>query len=188
MYIYIYVLSVRVFHGNRTHNLCAANVGVGGPGEVLFDVHLLKFSAADSLHSQAVDGRDSPEVHHNLLLSYSHWRTGCLHHTIQPAVPLSVVRFIVVADETYHWCVIGKLDDVVGAELGSAVVGQQREEQRSEHTALWGTCAQCGSVAADKDWLSSFSYKVQDPVIEGIVKLHIQLLIIIIFIYNYIYI
>ncbi|XP_016321015.1 purinergic receptor P2X, ligand-gated ion channel, 8 [Sinocyclocheilus anshuiensis] len=43
-------------------------------------------------------------------------------------------------------CVISKLDDVVGAELGSAVVGQQFEEQRAEHTALWGTCAQCGSA------------------------------------------
>ncbi len=37
-------------------------------------------------------------------------------------------------------------NDVVGAELGSAVVGQQREEQRARHTALWGTCAQCGSA------------------------------------------
>ncbi len=63
---------------------------------------------------------------------------------------LSVVCFIVVAVTA----VIGKLDDVVGAELGSAVVGQQREEQRAEHTALWGTCAQCGSargVVADTD-------------------------------------
>ncbi len=37
---------------------------------------------------------------------------------------------------------------------GSAVMGQQREEQRAEHTALWGTCAQCGSargVVADTD-------------------------------------
>ncbi len=42
----------------------------------------------------------------------------------------------------------------VGAELGSAVVGKQREEQRAEHTPLLGTCAQCGSdrgVAADTD-------------------------------------
>ncbi len=62
-----------------------------------------------NLHSRAVDGQwgvvngVSPEVHHNLL---------CLPHikgqvvsttTIQPAVHfLSVVRFIVVADETYH--------------------------------------------------------------------------------------
>lgn len=42
--------------------------------------------------------------------------------------------------------VIRKHDDVVGAELGSAVLGQQPEEQRAEHTALWGTCAQCGSA------------------------------------------
>ncbi len=64
------------------------------------------------------------------------------------------MRFIVIADETYHCFVISKLDDVVGAELGSAVMGQQREEQRAEHTALWGTCAQCGSargVVADTD-------------------------------------
>ncbi len=67
---------------------------------------------------------------------------------------LSVVHFIVVADETYHCCVISEIDDVVGAELGSAVVGQQHEEQRAEHTSLWGTCAQCGSargVVADTD-------------------------------------
>ncbi len=67
------------------------------------------------------------------------------HHSASCATS-SVVRFIVVADETYHLCVICKLDDVVGAELGSAVVGQQREEQRAEHTALRGTCAQCGSA------------------------------------------
>ncbi len=81
----------------------------------------------------------SPEVHHNLL---------CLPHIegqIVSATPFSqlchflpVVRFIVVADETYHCCVISELDDVVGAEHGSAVVGQQQEEQLAEHTALWG--------------------------------------------------
>ncbi len=72
---------------------------------------------------------------------------------------LSVVRFIVVANETYHWCVIGKLDDVVGAEFCSADVGQQREEQWAEHTALWGTCAQWGSargVPANTDRLRSY--------------------------------
>ena len=97
----------------------------------------------------------SPEVHHNLL---------CLLHIegqVVSATPfsqlchfLSVVHFIAVADETYHRCVIRKLDDVVGAELGSAVVGQQCEEQRAEHTALWVTCAQCGSArgfVADTD-------------------------------------
>ncbi|XP_016367867.1 protein groucho-2-like [Sinocyclocheilus rhinocerous] len=58
--------------------------------------------------------------------------------------------FIIVADDTYHSCVISKLDDVVAAELGSAVVGQQREEQRAEYTALRGTCAQCDSAGVGK--------------------------------------
>ncbi len=102
-----------------------------------------------------VNGVPPPEVRHNLL---------CLLHIegqIVSATPfsqlchfLSVVRFIVVADETYHCCVISELDDVVGAELGSAVMGQQCEEQRGEHTALWGTGAQSGSargVVADTD-------------------------------------
>ncbi len=82
---------------------------VGGPGEVLCDVHPQEFSAADSLHSRAVDGQwgvvniFSPEVHHNLL---------CLPHIEGQVVSttpfsqlchfLSVVRFIIVADETYH--------------------------------------------------------------------------------------
>ncbi len=116
-------------------------------------MHPQEFGAADSLHSRAVDGqwgvitRVLSEVHHNLL---------CLTHIeglVVFTTPfsqlyhfLSVVRFIVVADETYHGCVICKLDDVVGAEFVSAVVGQQREEQRAVHTALWGTCAHCGSA------------------------------------------
>ncbi len=48
--------------------------GVGGPGEILCDVHPQEFSAADFLHSRAVDGQwgvvngvPPPEVHHNLL-------------------------------------------------------------------------------------------------------------------------
>ncbi len=122
-------------------------------------MHPQEFSAVDALHSRAVDGQwgvvngVSPEVHHNLLC--------LLHIEGQIATPfsqlhhfLSVVRFIVAADETYHRCVISELDDVVGAVFGSAVVGQQREEQRAEHTAMWGTCAQCGSaggVVADMD-------------------------------------
>ncbi len=124
--------------------------GGGGGGEM---VHV---SGGRGLHGvSGVNGVPPPEVHHNLL---------CLLHIegqIVSATPfsqlchfLSVVRFIVVADETYHCCVVSELDDVVGAELGSAVVGQQREEQRAEHTALWGTCAQCGSargVVADTD-------------------------------------
>ncbi len=97
----------------------------------------------------------SPEVHHNLFsLTQIEGQVVCTTPFSQLCHFLSVVRFIVVADEAHHCCVISELDDVVGAELGSAVVSQQREEQRAEHTALWGTCAQCGSargVVADTD-------------------------------------
>ncbi|XP_050958231.1 ribonuclease inhibitor [Labeo rohita] len=61
---------------------------------------------------------------------------------VKGQVVITTPFFIVVADEAYHSRVISELDDVVGAELGSAVVGQQRKEQRAENTALWGTCAQ----------------------------------------------
>ncbi len=82
---------------------------VGGPGEILFDVHPQEFSAADSLHSRAVDGqwgvvtRVSPEVHHNrLCLTHIERQVVCTTPFSQLYHFLSVVRFIVVADETYH--------------------------------------------------------------------------------------
>ncbi len=80
-----------------------------GPGEVLFDVHPQEFSAADSLHSRAVDGqwgvvnRVSPEVHHNLLcLTHIEGQVVCTTLFSQLCHFLSVVHFIVVADDTYH--------------------------------------------------------------------------------------
>ncbi len=107
--------------------------------------------------SGGVVNRVSPEVHHNLFcLTHIEGQVVCTTPFSQLCHFLSVVRFIVVADEAYHCCVISKLDDVVGAGLGSAVVSQQREEQQAKHTALWGTCAQCGNaqgVVADTDWL-----------------------------------
>ncbi len=140
-----------------------------GPGEVFCYVHPQEFCAADSLHSRAVDGqwgvvnRVPPEVHHNLLcLTHIEGQVVCTTPFIQLCHFLSVGCFIIVADEAYHSCVISKLDDVVGAELGNAVVSQQR----AEHTALWGTCAQCGSargVAADTDWLLTEVFWLESP-------------------------
>ncbi len=48
---------------------------IGGPGEILCDVHSQELSAADSLHDRAINGqwevvnRVSPEVHHFVLLT-----------------------------------------------------------------------------------------------------------------------
>ena len=95
-----------------------------------------------------------------LCLSHIEGHVVCATPFTQLCYFLSVVCFIIVADETDHSCVISELDDVVGAELGSAAVGQQCKEHRAEHTDLWGTCTQCGSargIAANTDQLKSSS-------------------------------
>ncbi len=82
-----------------------------------------------SMVSGGVVNRVSPEVHHNLFrLTHIEGQVVSTTPFRQLCHFLSLVRFIVVADEAYHSCVISKLDDVVGAGLGSAVVGQQCEE------------------------------------------------------------
>ena len=70
-----------------------------------------------------------------------------LRHVVQLADLLPVVRLIVVGDETNNGCVIHELHNVVAAEGRSAVVGQHRQEQGAEHTALGGPDSGC--VAAD---------------------------------------
>ncbi len=92
---------------------------VGGPGEILCNVHPQEFRAAGSLHGWAVDGqwgvinRVSSEVHHNLFcLTHIEGQVVCTTPFSQWCHFLSVVRFIVVADEAYHCCVISKLDVV----------------------------------------------------------------------------
>ncbi len=65
-----------LFSRRRKCRRCCAFLeshGVGDPDEILCNLHPQEFSAADSLHSRAVDGqwgvvnRVSPEVHHNLV-------------------------------------------------------------------------------------------------------------------------
>ncbi len=77
---------------------------VGGPGEVLCDEHPQEFSAADSLHSRAVDGFEPEfQVHHNLVcLTRIEGQVVSTTPFSQLCHFLSVVRFIIAADETYH--------------------------------------------------------------------------------------
>ena len=56
------------------------------------------------------------------------------------------------------------------AEGRSAVVGQQREEQGAEHTALGGPHAQnggSGCVTADPHCLRPLAVEVQQPIAQG---------------------
>ncbi len=49
---------------------------------------------------------------------------------------LSVGRLIVVGDQAYHRCVIGKFDDDVGAVCSCTVVCVQGVQERAEDAAL----------------------------------------------------
>ena len=82
---------------------------------------------------------DSPEIYINLLglLDIQEEVVISAPHG-QFADLLPVVGLIVVGDKTNHCCVVRKLHNVVATEGRSAVVSQQREEQRAEHTALAG--------------------------------------------------
>ena len=104
-----------------------------------------ELGAAHSLHSSTVDGQwgfrsgDSPEIDINLLGLLNDQEEVVIAATRGQLADLRpVVVHIVVGDETHQDCVIRKLHNVVAAEGRSAVVGQQREEQGAEHTALGG--------------------------------------------------
>ncbi len=52
---------------------------------------------------------------------------------------LSVGRLIVVGDQAYHCCVIGKFDDDVRAVCGCTVVCVQGLLEWAKDAALWST-------------------------------------------------
>ncbi len=52
---------------------------------------------------------------------------------------LSVGRLIVVGDQAYHCCVIGKFDDDVGAVCCCKVMCVQGVQEWAEDAALWST-------------------------------------------------
>lgn len=48
---------------------------------------------------------------------------------------LFVCRLVILADETYHGCVISERDIILALHYYTVVI-QQSEQQRTEHTAL----------------------------------------------------
>ena len=141
-------------------------------------MHPQEFGAAHSLHSSTIDGQwrvlgvASPEVNNNLL---------CLADVQQEVVVsaprgqtvdlIPVVGLVILGDETHQRsCVVRKLHHVIGAVGCSAVMGQQGEEQGTEHTALGSPCAECDAargVVADSYCLWPLTEEVQQPVTEG---------------------
>ena len=77
---------------------------------------------------------------------------------------LPVVDLIVLGDVVS--CIVRKLHHVIGAVGWCAVVSQQG----TEHTALWGPCAECDAargVVANSYCLWPLTEEVQNPIAKG---------------------
>ncbi len=86
---------------------------------------------------------------------------------------LSVGRLIVVGDQAYHRCVIGKFDDDVRAVCGCTVVCVQGVQEWAEDAALRSTSVENqgrGGVVAHSDHLTFACQEVQDPVAQRSVQ------------------
>ncbi len=120
-------------------------VCVSRPCEILGDVNAEELKAVYPLHRCLVDGDGcvfsalSPEIHHQLLgLVDVEWEVVLLAPFSQGTHLLSVGRLIVVGDQAYHRCVIGKFDDDVGAVCSCTVVCVQAVQEWAEDAALRG--------------------------------------------------
>ena len=90
------------------------------------------------------------------------------HGQVSDLLPIGCL--IVVGDQTYHCCVIGKLNDGVGVVPGCAVMSEQGVQEGTEHAPLGGSSVEdqrgrC--VATYAHHLGAARQEVQDPVAEG---------------------
>ncbi len=86
---------------------------------------------------------------------------------------LSVGHLIVIGDQAYHRCVIGKFDDDVGAVCSCTVVCVQGVQEWAEDAALRSTSVEDqgrGGVVAHSDHLTSACQEVQDPAAQRTVQ------------------
>ena len=79
-------------------------------------------------------------------------------------VSASVGHLIVVRDEAQDGCVVSKLNDDIGAVLGSTVLNDQGVQEGAKHTALWYARVedqQEGGVAANSHHLGPTCQEVE---------------------------
>ncbi len=115
----------------------------------------------------------SPEIHHQLLgLVDVEWEVVLLAPFSQGTHLLSVGRLIVVGDQAYHRCVIGKFDDDVGAVCSCTVVCVQAVQEWAEDAALRGTSVEDqGMRCCCPFWPPDFCrQEVQDPAAQRSVQ------------------
>ncbi|KAK6327856.1 hypothetical protein J4Q44_G00035020, partial [Coregonus suidteri] len=90
------------------------------------------------------------------------------HGQVSDLLPIGCL--IVVGDQAYHCCVVGKLNDGVGVVPGHAVMGEQGVQEGTEHAPLRGPHVedQCGRCVVTYPYhLGAARQEVQDPVAEG---------------------
>ena len=111
-------------------------------------------------------------VFHNPLLCLDHVEGEIVvlapHGQVSDLLPIGCL--VVVDDQAYHCCVIGKLNDDVGVVPGRAVMSERGVQEETEHAAMRGPCVEdqrgrC--VATYPDHLGVACQEVQDPVAEG---------------------
>ncbi len=120
-------------------------VCVSRPCEILGDVNAEELKAVYPLHRCLVDGdgvcsllcllKSTTKL---LGLVDVEWEVVLLAPFSQGTHLLSVGRLIVVGDQAYHRCVIGKFDDDVGAVCSCTVVCVQAVQEWAEDAALRG--------------------------------------------------
>ena len=88
-------------------------------------------------------GPPSPVVHKHLL-RLDHFKGEVVvlaqHHQVSDLIPIGCL--IVVGDQAYHYCVIGKLNDGVGVMPGRAVMSEQGLQEGTEHTPMRSPCVE----------------------------------------------
>ena len=109
---------------------------------------------------------------HNHLLCLDHVEGEVVvlapHGQVSDLLPIDC--FVVVGDQAYHCCVIGKLNDGVGVLPGSAVMREQGVQEGTEHAPLRGPRVedQRGRCVVIYPYhLGAARQEVQDPVAEG---------------------
>ena len=134
-------------------------------------------------------GSPSHPVVHNQLLSFAEveLEVVVLAPRCQGSHLLSVRRLVAVGDQADDGRVVSNLDDGVGAVCGHAVMCEQREEERAEHTALgcagvqssgirtaWGLPVRKLRIQSQREVLSPRSMSVTAS-LEGTLGLNVEL-------------
>ena len=104
-----------------------------------------ELEALNLLHYSLIDENGGvlspafPVVHNHLLsLGYIEGKVVILAPSGQVSDLLPIGCLVVVGDQAYRCCVIGKLNYGVGVVPGHAVMSEQGEQEGAEHAALRG--------------------------------------------------